>query len=125
MRSLFQNKRWVLFFSLLGLGALMLLAIGLRDVSFREAQPFGRRQAETPQTLAPGPIEPLPAISLQSQIIFWASIFLLVVLIGVLLSPEMRKRLLRIFIRVAFTYWALYFVFKRYGDVIASFANGF
>ena len=121
MRSFFQNKRWVLIFSVLALGALTVLAIGLRDVSFREAQPFGRREAERAEALPPIPIESLPEISLQSQIIVWVSLLLLVVLIGVLLTPELRKRLFRIFIRVAFTYWALYFFFTRYGDVIASF----
>ena len=45
MRSLFQDKRWILFISFLALGALTVLAIGLRDVSFSEAQPFGRREA--------------------------------------------------------------------------------
>jgi len=103
--------------------ALTVLAIGLRDVSFRGAQPFGRREAEKAQTLLEEPIESLPPISLQSQIIFWVALVLLVALIGVLLSPEMRKRLFRILIRVDFTYWALYFVFTRYGNVIASLAG--
>jgi hypothetical protein len=47
------------------------------------------------------------------QIVFWGLAGLMLVLIGLLLSPEMRKRLLRIFIRVAATFWALYFLIKR------------
>ncbi|MGZ9166715.1 MAG: DUF4129 domain-containing protein, partial [Anaerolineales bacterium] len=39
---------------------------------------------------------------------------------GVLLSPEMRKRLFRILIRVAFTYWALYYVFTHDGEVLGQ-----
>lgn len=124
MRSLFHNKRWVLFLSILALGALTVLAIGLRDVSFRDAQHFSRRQAEGAETLPPAPIGPLPEITLQSQVLVWGALLLLVVLIGVLLSRELRKRLFRTFIRVAFTYWALYFVFTRYGDVISSFGQG-
>jgi hypothetical protein len=120
MRSFFQNKRWVLFISVLALGALTVLAIGLRDVSFREAQPFGRREANTIQAPPPNFGGPLSEVSLQSQIFLWVSLFLLVMLIGVLLSAELRKRLVRLFIRVAFTYWALYFFFTRYGDSIAS-----
>jgi hypothetical protein len=124
MRSLFQNKRWVLFISVLALGALTVLAIGLREVSFQEAQPFGRKEAERAGAFPQSPIESMPVISLQSQMIFWVAVLLLAVLIGVLLSPELRKRLFRILIRVAFTYWALYFVFTRYGDVIAAFGRG-
>lgn len=124
MRSLFQNKRWILFISILAMGALTVLAIGLRDVSFREAEHFAREEAEQAETVAPRLAQPPPEISLNSQLVVWAAIFLLVLLIGILLSPEMRKRMFRLFFRVAFTYWALYFVFSRYGDVIASFGQG-
>ena len=120
MRSLFQDKRWILFISFLALGALTVLAIGLRDVSFSEAQPFGRREATRAETPPQDPIEALPAVSLQSQILFWVSMILLIMLIGVLVSPEMRKRMIRILIRVAFTYWAFYFFFTRYGDSLAA-----
>jgi hypothetical protein len=47
------------------------------------------------------------------------------VLIGVLLSPEMRKRFIRLFIRMAFTYWALYFFLTRYGDSLAALGQAF
>lgn len=123
MQSFFQNKRWILFFSVLALGALTVLAISLRDVSFSDAQRFGREESQGTQLLPPDPPGPLRAISLQSQIIVWLALLLLVVLVGVLLSPELRKRLFRIFLRVAFTYWAFYFFFTRYGDVLASFAR--
>jgi hypothetical protein len=120
MRSLFQDKHWVLFISVLALGALAVLATGLRDVSFSEAQPFGWREAQRAEVHPPGPVESLQGMKLQPQILLWVSLFLLVVLIGVLLSPEMRKRFIRLFIRMAFTYWALYFFLTRYGDSIAS-----
>lgn len=123
MRSLFQDKRWILLISVLALGALTVLAIGLRDVSFSDAQRFGREESQGTQLLPPDPPGPMRAISLQSQIIVWLVLLLLVGLIGVLLSPGLRKRLLRIFLRVAFTYWALYFFFTRYGDVLASFVG--
>jgi len=120
MRSFFQDKRWILFISFLALGALTVLATGLRDVSFGEAQPFGRREAARAETPPQDPVEALQAVSLQSQILFWVSMILLIMLIGVLVSPEMRKRMFRILIRVAFTYWAFYFFFTRYGDSLAA-----
>lgn len=122
MGSFFQNRRWVLLLSVLGLAALTVLSIGLREVSFRDAQPFGRREAQTEALPTPG-VESLSEVSLQSQIVVWIALLLLVILISVLLTPELRKRLFRIFIRVAFTYWALYFVFARYPEVLASIAG--
>jgi hypothetical protein len=120
MRSIFQDKRWILLISVLALGALTLLAIGLRDVSFNEAQPFGWKEAASAETAPPDPVESLREVSLGSQILVWVSLSLLIVLIGILLSPEGRKRFIRLFIRMAFTYWALYFFFTRYGDSIAE-----
>lgn len=121
MRTLFENKRWILFVSVLALGALMALAIGLRNISFREAQPMGRSEAQA--ATPPPPTGSVPEVSVQSHLVVWIAILLLVILIGILLTPELRKRLFRIFIRVAFTYWALYFVFTRYGNVFASLAG--
>jgi hypothetical protein len=121
MRSLFQAKRWILLVSVLALGALTVLAIGLRDVSFSEAQRFGRGEAQNAEGVPQNPVEGLRAVSLQSQILLWVSFFLLVLLIGVLLSRDLRKRFIRLCIRLAFTYWALYLFFTRYGDSFASF----
>ena len=73
--------------------------------------------------LPPGYNPSQQQVSLQSQLVFWGALALLVVLLGVLLSPEWRKRLFRIFIRVVVTYWALYFFVTRYGDVVASLLN--
>lgn len=120
MRSLFEDRRWVLAASVLALVALTVLAVGLQEVSFRDAQPFLRRDVQPNGTGVPPPAEGLPSVPLQSQFIFWGALLLLVALIGVLLSPEMRKRMFRLFFRAAFTYWALYFIFTRYGDAISS-----
>jgi len=37
-----------------------------------------------------------------------------------LLSPEGRKRLLRMLVRAAFTYWAIYMFMKRYPDFLSN-----
>jgi len=122
MRSLFQNKYWILTLSVIALGALMVLAVGLHDISFNEAQPLFRKEAET--TLSPGErITTLDDISMTSQVIFWLAATLMIVLVSLLLSPDGRRMLFRIFVRVAATYWALYFLFKYYGDQLVSLFN--
>lgn len=121
MRALFENKLWVLFVSVLALGALTALSIGLGATSFREGQPLGGREEQS-ATPPPPLLQSMPDVPVQSHLIVWIAMLLLAFLIGMLLTPEGRKRLFRIFIRVAFTYWALYFVFTRYGNVFASLA---
>jgi hypothetical protein len=120
MRSFFAHRFWVIFLAVLAVVALLGLAIGLRNVSFREAQAFGRnetvRNGGSPIDL----ITSVMAIPWQTQMAVWVLFVLMFVLIGFLLSPEIRKRLIRIAVRVALTYWGLYILFTRYREVLAQ-----
>jgi len=123
MRSFFQNRKLTLLLAILALGALTVLAIGLKDVQFNAAQPFGRFD-ETERTK---PAENLGQIfsnvSVQSQIVFWGAALLLTFLVGLLLSPEGRKYLIRLFIRIFSTYMLIYFLLRNYGDRLAALAS--
>jgi len=113
MRSLFENKRLVILFAILALGALTVLAISLNEVPFREGQHFGR-EGTTNFQIPPQDIGQIwVQVPIWKQILVWILAGLMIVLIGLLLSPEMRKRMIMIFIRVGFTFWALYFLLKR------------
>ena len=123
MRSFFQNKIWILLLSILTLGALTVLAIGLHDVPFRAAQPIGRNDAESANGPRPELTDLFDDVSLESQYLFWGAITLLVALVGLLLSPQGRKFLIRLFLRVFFTYWLIYFLLTNYGDQLVSMIN--
>ena len=116
MRSLFENKRLILLLAALALGALTVLAISLNQLPFREAQHFGRKEAEQSQIAATNIGQIWADVPIWKQLIVWVLASLLVVLIGLLLSRELRKRLFIIFIRVVATFWAIYFLVKNYGD---------
>jgi hypothetical protein len=113
MRAYFQNKRLIVLLAVLALGALTVLAISLNEVPFREGQHFGQQGTTTieffPQDLGQVWVE----VPIWKQILVWGLVGLMVLLIALLLSPEMRRRLLRILFRVAVTAWALYFLIKR------------
>ena len=121
MRSFFAKKPMVLLFAILALGALTVLSISLRSISFNNAQPIGREEAE-PISRPPDIFEPPNEDVVRSQIILWVVLGILFVLVSLLLSPEARKRMLRIIVRTAFTIWALYFLLKRYPEIF-SFLN--
>jgi len=120
MRSFFEHKFWVILLAVLAIVALMGLAVGLSNVSFHEAQVFGRnetiRNKDGPMDL----INSMLTIPWQTQLGVWVLFVLMFVLIGLLLSPEMRKRLIRIAVRVALTYWGLYILFTRYREMLAQ-----
>jgi hypothetical protein len=118
MRSIFTNKYWIMLVSVLALGALMGLAVGLENVPFREGQEFGQEEARIARTTPLDLINAVMSIPLKTQLGIWVLFVLMFVFIGMLMSPEMRKRLIKIAIRVAITYWALWILFDRYRDVL-------
>ena len=121
MRSLFENKRLILLLAILALGALTVLAISLNEIPFRPGQRFVREEA----TQVPLPSVDTDQIPLEipfwQQLIVWVMLALLVVLIGLILSPELRKRFFLLLIRVGVTMWAIYFLFKNYGAELFGF----
>lgn len=119
MRSLLENKRLVIFISVLTLGVLVLLSRGLHDLPFREGQSFAQESSR----LRAVPIQivnTITEIPLLAQISMWAVVLSILALIGLLMNAEWRKRLIRIVIRVGVTYWALYLVFMRYREMLVE-----
>lgn len=113
MRAFLENKRLILLLAVLALGALTVLAISLNEVPFREGQHFARN-GPTPLVVPPQNLGgELIQVPIWKQILVWGLLGLMLVLIILLVSPEARKRLIRILIRVGFTFWALYFLMKR------------
>jgi hypothetical protein len=117
MRSFFQKKLWIVLLAVLALGALTVLAVSLDDVSFNTAQRFAQSEAEA---LAPISAEDVTrtwsAVPLWKHLAVWGLVAILVSLIGVLLSPELRKRLLVIFVRTSLIVLATLFLFQTYGE---------
>jgi hypothetical protein len=118
MRSLLENKRLTLVVSVLALGALTLLAIGLNDVPFRAARSFSREVASDPTSILPIATDSEIDSRAWLQMSVLALVICMVILVGALLSPELRKRLFLIMIRVGLTYWALYILFTRYREFL-------
>jgi hypothetical protein len=124
MRSLFENKRLVLLLAVLALAALTVLAVSLNQVSFREAQHFGQKEAASLESSSEEVGQIWVEVPIWKQIVLWTMLGLMVVLIGLLMSPEARKRLLIMFIRGVFLFWGVYFLVKNYGDQFLDFNFG-
>lgn len=125
MRSLFEKKPWVLLISALALVALVALASGLGRVPFHEAQPLVRAPQRGGGFDARGIINSWMEIPIWIQISVFMAIITIAILIGLLLSPEVRKMLLRAILRVVIVYWAIYYLFNQYGDEITMNALEF
>lgn len=125
MRSFFANKFWIIVLSVVALGALMGLAIGMRSMSFREAQVFGRNEPVTARANPVDLIRSVLAVPFQTQLVFWILVAALFLFIALLLSREARRRLLRLLLRTLVTYWALYLLFTRYPEVLSRLSQAF
>jgi hypothetical protein len=125
MRSFSQNKFWIILLSVLALGALLGLAAGMSSMSFRGAQEFGRNEPVSPQANPADFIRSVASVPLRTQLGFWALVIMMFALIAMLLSPDGRKRLLRMLFRVVVTYWVLYFLFKRYPQLLTRLSMAF
>lgn len=117
MRSLFENKRLIILFSILTLVVLVLLSRGLHDIPFRDGMSFARA-ANGIRAIPIRIVDSITRIPVGAALGMWGILIFTVILIGFLMNPEWRKRLLRIIIRVGLTYWALYIVFTRYRDML-------
>jgi len=121
MRSFFQHKLWILSISVLALGALTVLAMGLRDVTFRDAQSFSSGETEKSR-LVHSNINNMNEDALSwMDLIPWGLLALMVVLIGILFSPEFRKRFIRLFVRVFFTCLLIYILLTRTQESLPGF----
>lgn len=125
MRSFLENKRFILVLSALALGALTVLAIGLSNVPFRDAQKF-RTVIERGnlRIAAQSLFNSIVEIPLWQSLAIWVLFLIMIILIGALLSPELRKRLIMNIIRVGIIYWAIYIVFTRNRDVLSQMMFG-
>ncbi|MEW6028724.1 MAG: DUF4129 domain-containing protein [Chloroflexota bacterium] len=126
MRQFFSSRGWVLIFSLLALLTLLALAAELRDVNFLPGQPLSSGETQSIQTSVEGLVESLASETSWRQAVFWILAFFLLLFIFSLLSPEARKRALRMLIRFAFFAWAIFFLVKNRTllGILAPFGEG-
>ncbi len=123
MRSLLENKRLVVLLAALALGALTVLAISLNTIPFREAQLYAEPKLEAPAAPA-APAPPLQSgVPLWKQLLVMGLLILATILIGVLISPAFRKRLLKLLLRMIIWGVALYIVLALYPQILQLLAQ--
>lgn len=121
MRRLFSHKRFIVFLSILSVITIVLLASGLHNIEFRAGRALGRAEAETVQFSVERAIRAITDVPVWKQTIFWVLLFLLVLLVSSILSPEIRKRLIRSFLGFAIATWAIIYLVQNNLLVLPDF----
>jgi multisubunit Na+/H+ antiporter MnhC subunit len=96
-----------------------MLAVGLREVSFNEARSFSRIESDNPEPLPQGLLNSIVDTSFWKQVFAWTLLLLIVVFIGFLLSAELRRRLIKLFLRMSLTFLAIYILLNRNRELFA------
>jgi hypothetical protein len=126
MQKVFHDKRVVLTLAVLALLSLVLLTNALRRMDFLPAQPIGGGSSNqwTGQSLdLGGMVKTVAEIPFWKQLVFWAVLFLVLLLITSLLSPELRKQLIHAFLRTAGSGLILFYIIKRQPQLFAGFLS--
>jgi len=118
VKHLLNDKRVILLVSLLALLSLVVLASAIKGTDFRPTQHFSREETEMAQRSPLGEIaKEIMEVPLEKQIAFLAMIFLFGVLVVSLLSPEMRKKLLRQLFRLFLSIVLILYLLKIRPDI--------
>ncbi|CAG1002416.1 hypothetical protein ANAEL_03068 [Anaerolineales bacterium] len=112
-KKMFKDKRAILAVSVLALFSLVALAGAMRNFVFRPTRSLGREEAQVIRLPIADIFESIESIPLQKQIAFIVMIVLFMVLGFALLSPEMRRRLLRQLLNLAAAIFVLYYFIKE------------
>lgn len=117
MRSFFGKKSWLLLLASVALGAITILASGLGQLSFRPGQILGQAEGQQVELPLAEIARDLVEIPFWKQLLAWGILLLFVLLIGLLLSPEMRRWLIQTFLRVMTTALVIFLIAKRFSDL--------
>lgn len=101
MRSLLARRNVFLLLSALSILAVTLLASGLDGVTFADPRPFSFGEFENFGFPVADLVNDLSNVPLWKQILFWVGIYLIVLAAASLLTPELRKKLLRLTAQLA------------------------
>lgn len=118
VKNLWNDKRAILLVSLIALISLVVLASAIKGTDFRPTQHFSREETEMAQRSPLGEIaQEIMEVPLEKQIAFLVMIFLFGVLVASMLSPEMRKKLLRQLFRLFLSIVLILYLLKIKPDI--------
>jgi hypothetical protein len=114
MSSLNRRKLLILCLAMLAFISLMLLAETLSGVSFRPALRFKEEDAAPIQFAVAKAIDQFIEVPFWQHLLVWMTVFLIIVIISSILSPELRKRIIKTFLKTAVIVLSLIFILKNY-----------
>jgi hypothetical protein len=120
MKALGQNRVVIILLALGGILALGVLASGIRDMKFREPDPFyiewptGANQAFTQV------VQQMEALPIEKVILFWTVVLVFTAVVIMLINPKYRWKILKAVLRAALIFIALVWALKALAQSVSS-----
>lgn len=103
---------------------LVILAAGLGNIHFQPGRPISLGETAAIQVSVDKIAGDIVNIPFWKQVVFWGLIFILVIIVSLLLSPEMRKRIILFFLRFALFALALFYILRKFRAAIPELNVG-
>jgi hypothetical protein len=112
MKTIRRNKSLVVLLALIGIIAIMALASGIRDMEFRDPDPFYFEWPTAAGSTFKVVLQQMAALPIEQVIIFWSVVIVFTIIIIMFISPRYRWKILMAVIRAALTFIMLTWVLK-------------
>jgi hypothetical protein len=126
MKTISQNKYFIILLVLTGIIALGALASGIRDMEFRDPDPFYIEWPTAAGSSFKEVVQQMEALPIEQIIMFWGVILVFTIIIIMLINPKYRWKILMAVIRAAIFFimltWALKAI-ARNADLTLFTAN--
>ena len=120
MRSFLKSKPLIVLLAVIGLAALVVLASALRDVSFHGGEALGVREAQSVSQPVARFINSIDNMPLWKAVLLWAIVFLVFVLMSLVLSPALRRQLVRLFFRFTLLGLLIFLLIRYFRDTFTN-----
>jgi ABC-type multidrug transport system fused ATPase/permease subunit len=113
IKKFLSNKIWAVLASGLAVLMLVILAAGLGNTQFQPGRTLARGESTTLQMSIEKIAKEIGSIPLWKQVVFWALVFVLVIIVASLFPPEWRKKILKYFLRYSLIVLAILYLLKN------------
>lgn len=128
MKTLVQNRLLIVLLVLAAIIAISLLAAGIKDMKFREPDPFYFEWPTESGGSLQQIVTQMDALPLVQVVLFWLFIIIFTFIVLLLLNPKYRWRILRAVIRAAlifiFITWVMKIIARRLADEVPPATAG-
>ncbi|HNO84064.1 MAG TPA: DUF4129 domain-containing protein [Anaerolineales bacterium] len=123
MRKQLEDRRWGIALAFFALISLVLLAGALQNANFLPAQPLGGSESDQitiDLSVLKDALVNSGEIPLWKQFVFFGAIFLFLSLLALFLSPELRKKLFLMLLRLLASVIMVYYLLKVKPDIFSG-----